>query len=305
MTARDPLFVADTVSPTDARLDLAALMAPSSGGAAVRAGAMYGPSALNVTGTSGMSYSVAGGHLVVDRGSSVGPYLGAIDGATTVSTTAAPGSGSRYDLICYQTHDAEQGDGDNAASLVVVQGTASGSPSIPSAPTGAVAIATALVPSGTTRTDTGVTINKVIPYTAARGAPVMVRNQTERDALTKYAGLMAYRLDTELMNVTDGSTWDNFGAVTVYGQSAPLKIKTGSTAGVTDGVGHLTVATGLTSIQMFVAMNGDAVANSNMTWSRVGAYSGGNVVLKAVRADTNAAIVGASVRYDWIAIGTA
>lgn len=306
MTARDPLFVPDVTSPTDARLALSGLMAPDTGGVAVRAGAFYGPSTFNITGTTGMSYSVAAGVAVVSRGASVGPYVGANDGATTVTTTAAPGSGSRYDLIYIKFPDVEQGDGDSNAVFGVVQGTAGGSPTVPtgSLPTGAVAIGQALVPSGTTRTDTGVTITKNIPYTVARGAPIPVRSQAERDALTKYAGLVARRLDTGLDNVTDGSTWDNHGAVTVLGQTAPLKLVLGTTAGVTDSLGHLTVDTGLSSISRFVAMNGDAVANANMTWSRVGAYSGGDVVLKAVLANTGASIVGASVRYDWMAVGT-
>jgi hypothetical protein len=300
---RDPLFVPDSTSPTDARIALGGLMAAGGGGVDVRTGALYGPTVFNVTGTSGMSYSVSAGVAIASRGASVGPYLGSNDGATTVTTTAAPGSGSRYDVIYLLFADVEQGDADSHAVFGVAHGTASGSPAEPSIPTGAVRIAKALIPSGTTRTDTGVTITKDVQYTVARGAPVPVRTQAERDAMTAYEGLVVRRLDNGLDNHYVGGGWDIFGALTVYGQSAPLKMRLGTTAGTTTSLGHLTISTGLTSIQMFVAMNGDAVANSNMTWSRVGAYSGGDVTLKAVQANTGSAIATAAVRYDWMAVG--
>lgn len=204
MTARDPLFVvgaagAGQTSPTEARLALAGLIAPSTG-AGARSGVLYGAgSPLAVTGTSGMSYSVAAGQAVADRGSTaLGSYLGSNDAAATVTTTAAPGTAgqSRYDVIWIRFPDAEQGDANSAAVLGVTQGTASASPTVPAIPTGALALAQALVPNGATRTDTLVTITQVAPWTVARGAAVPVRSSTERGALSTYSGLTAYRIDT-------------------------------------------------------------------------------------------------------------
>jgi hypothetical protein len=156
-----------------------------------------------------MNYSVAGGQAVVARGTAVGPYLGANDGAATVNTTAAPGSGSRYDLVWVQFPDVEQGDANSVGVLGVTQGTASGSPTKPygSVPAGALVLAEALMPTGTTRTDTGVTITQVAPWTVARGAAVPVRTQTERDALTLFDGLSVYRLDTHKIQVYSGIEW--------------------------------------------------------------------------------------------------
>jgi hypothetical protein len=306
VTARDPLFVPDVTSPTDARLALSGLMAPDSGGVAVRAGAFYGPSVFNVTGMAAMSYSVAGGVAVVTRGASVGPYIGANDGAFTVATTAAPGSGSRYDLIYIKFPDEEQGDPDSLAVFGVVQGTAGGSPTIPtgSLPTGAVAIATALVPSGTTQTDTGVTINKMIPYTVARGAPVPVRTQAERDAMTAYEGLVVRRLDNGLDNHYVDGGWEVFGAVTVHGQSAPMKLKSGSTVATTSGAGQVEIDTGLTSLSIVLATNGDGAAQPFGIVSTLPPHSGGEFIAKWTDGDAGAAIGGESVRTDWIAIGT-
>jgi hypothetical protein len=308
MTARDPLFVPDVTSPTDARLAMSGLMAAGSGGVAVRTGAMYGPSVFNVTGKSDMSYDVSGGVAVASRGASTGPYIGAIDGVTNVTTTAAPGSGSRYDIIYIQYPDVEQGDADSNVDFGVVQGAASGSPSVPTGdlPTGAVAIAQVLIPSGVTATNAGgVVITKNVPYTVARGAPVPVRDQAERDALTKYAGLVARRLDTGLDNITDGTSWDNFGAVTVHGQSAPLKLKYGSDVSTTSAAGQVQIDTGLTTLLVVMFVNGDGGAHPNAVLSRVGDYSGGEFIVKWVDGDSGSAIGSSSARTDWLALGVA
>lgn len=308
MTARDPLFVPDVTSPTDARLALSGLMAAGAGGVDVRTGALYGPSVFNVTAKSDMSYDVSGGVAIASRGASTGPYIGAIDGVTNVTTTAAPGSGSRYDIIYVQYPDVEQGDPDSNVDFGVVQGTASGSPSVPtgSLPTGAVPIAEVLIPSGATGTNGGgVSINKNVKYTVARGAPVPVRNQAERDALTKYAGLVARRLDTGLDNITDGTSWDNFGALTFSGQSSPLKVKSGSNVSTTSPAGQVVIDTGLTSLLVVMFCNGDGGAQPNGVVSRVGGYSGGSFTAKWVDGDSGSAIGSSSVRTDWLAIGAA
>jgi hypothetical protein len=198
VAARDPIFVGGGVtSPTDARLAVAGLLAAGSTAGAARPGIMYGPGGpFGVTGTSTMAYSVAAGQGVVVRSASGGAYVGGNDGAVTVTTTASPPSGSRYDVIYLQFVDTELDGATSVGQLGVVQGTNSGSPTVPAVPTGAIAIATALVPSSASRTDTGVTITQVAPYTAARGGVVPFRSATEQSAATVYEGFPAYRLDT-------------------------------------------------------------------------------------------------------------
>lgn len=217
MAAKDPLFVvgaagAGQTSPTEARLALGGLVAPGSGGVAVRAGVFRGPGNPGlVTGTGSMAYSVAAGQFAAQRSAAtLGAYLGANDGSTTVATTAAPGTvgQSRWDLIWIRFPDAEQGDANSAATFGVTQGTASGSPSKPtgSVPDGALILAEALVPQGTTQTSS-LTITQVAPWTVAAGATVPVRSQTERDAITSYAGARAFRIDTGRTEEHDGSGW--------------------------------------------------------------------------------------------------
>jgi hypothetical protein len=143
-----------------------------------------------------MAYSVAAGQGVVVRSASGGAYIGGNDGPYTAPTTASPPSGSRYDVIYLQFVDTELDGATSIGQLGVVQGTASGSPTAPAVPTGAIALAQALVPSSASRTDTGVTITQVAPYTAARGGVVPFRSATEQSAATAYESFLGYRLDT-------------------------------------------------------------------------------------------------------------
>jgi hypothetical protein len=209
VTARDPLFVSGAVtSATEARLGLAGLLAAGSTAGAARPGIMYGPgNPFAVSGTSTMAYSVAAGQGVVVRSASGGAYIGGNDGTVTVTTTASPPSGSRYDVIYLQFVDTELDGSTSAGVLGVIQGTSSGSPTAPAVPTGAIAIAQALVPSSASRTDTGVTITQVAPFTAARGGVVPFRSATEQSAATAYESFLGYRLDTNLLEYHNGSEW--------------------------------------------------------------------------------------------------
>ncbi|WP_088320299.1 hypothetical protein [Kineosporia sp. R_H_3] len=216
MAARDPLFVvgpagAGQTSPTEARLALSGLVAPASGGVDVRTGVFWGPGMTTlVSGTAAMTYSVAAFQAVANRGTAaLGPYLGANDATATVITGAAPGTvgTKRIDVIWIRFPDAEQGDADSTAVLGVTQGTAAASPTVPSIPTGALALARAEVPQGTTRTDSGVTFTQVAPYTSAAGAPIAIRSSTERAALTQFDGLLIYRIDTGRYEVSVGGNW--------------------------------------------------------------------------------------------------
>lgn len=83
---------------------------------------------------------------------------GGADGATTfpitsgtVTTSAAPASGSRIDLIWARQNDPSKGDADNLVTVGVTQGNAAPTPVAPALPAGAVELARALVPSGATR----------------------------------------------------------------------------------------------------------------------------------------------------------
>lgn len=194
-------------SAEEARLADGGLLAVGSGGlVSTRTGVLVGPGATAlVTGTSStgtMRYSVAAHHWVTNRGVvSDGVYRGAAETAKLVDTTAAPGTGSRIDIVWVKQNDAGSTIAADATSVPVygcTQGTSStGTPSPPTIPTGAEELARATVLAGATRTDDGtkVTISQTARITVARGAPVPVRSKTERDGLDKYVGLTVIRLD--------------------------------------------------------------------------------------------------------------
>ncbi|KUM41192.1 hypothetical protein [Arthrobacter sp. EPSL27] len=218
MTANRGLFVRNNgavgTTPIEGRLVLGSLVAENSPGVP-RQGLLDQRNATPVTGTANMSYNVAAITPVLNRATNEGVYMFTLTGTTNVATTAAPGTGSRYDLIYVKQNDLDKGDATNTAVLAVLQGTAStGTPTKPyaSLPAGAYVLAEALVNSGATATNGAqVTITQVWRYTALRGAPIPVRNKTERDEITPGAlavGVSIRRLDVSLPTMDAIERWD-------------------------------------------------------------------------------------------------
>lgn len=224
-------------TPTEARLALAGLVAENSPGVP-RSGLLFQSAANVVSGTTGMDYDVAPCYPVVSRAASDGVYVFSLTGTTTVSTTVAPATGSRWDLVFVKQNDTTKGDPDNLPIVGVVQGVASSTPTKPygSVPEGALVLAEVSVAAGATSTSSsGVTITQVWRHTSMRGAPVPVRNKTERGELSAYVGAEVVRLDVGGMTQTfNGSKWH--GSVSAGGTfSVPAVVNGG-------GSGNLVVA---------------------------------------------------------------
>lgn len=250
--------------PTEARKALAGLLVPSSVSGA-RQGILAAPgSPLLVTGTASWQYSVNAGHLASSRSDADGVVLFGNDGtALTPAVAAAPGSGSRWDLIYLRHQDIDAGGGETSAATVdVISGIAAGSPVKPTPPAGAVVLAEAQVFSGATSTNhANVTItNVMVTKTVARGGVVPVDNQAQRDALATYPGLVAVRLDTGEIERYSGSWGLPIGRGGYLGKGVgpaaqtdytTLAVVTSVTLGVTAGrkyeVGGYLVGTQLTA----------------------------------------------------------
>jgi len=138
--------------------------------------------------TPAMTVQVAAGTAVVqgDDQAFQGKYLCREENATTgVAIAAAPGSGTRYDLVVLKVNDPNAGGaaGDNAV-ITVVTGTASGSPVDPAVPNSALVLARVTVASGT-----GTITNAMI--TDLR-VPARVENATApAGSVMPYAGTTA------------------------------------------------------------------------------------------------------------------
>lgn len=237
MTAYRGLYVPLTAdgtgtTPLEARLALAATIAQNSPGVP-RAGLLFQGNNNVVAGTGNMSYNVAPCSPVIVRSANDGVYTMALVGTTNIITTAAPASGSRWDLIFVKQNDVSRGDGDNAPVLGVVQGIAASTPAKPyaSVPEGAYVLAEAEVKVGATATNGAqVTITQMWRHTAMRGAPIPVRNTTERGEITAYTGAKIIRLDQRAIEqVYTGSEW--YGSMSASGTMPIAGIPNGDSTG--------------------------------------------------------------------------
>jgi hypothetical protein len=206
------------VSAAEARLDDAGLIAVQGPTALdTRTGVMVGPgSTALVTGTGStapMQYAIAPHHWITSRGVATdGVYRGANETTQLISTTAAPGSGSRIDIIYEKQGDAASTISPDATTTPVygvVQGASStGTPVAPAIPVGAIELARATVAAGATATNgAGVTISQTARQTTTRGGLILLRAASELSALTTYPTLQALELDTGRRRWHDGTRW--------------------------------------------------------------------------------------------------
>lgn len=190
----------------EARLADAGLFAEN--GPGIPRSGLLNPGTPNVvTGTGTMNYAIAPCKPVLNRVTNEGVYRWSIDAATTVPTTAAPGSNSRIDIIWTKQNDQSKGDADNLAIVGCSQGVAAPVPSAPTIPVGALELARATVPALVTGTSSA-SITQTFQYTALRGAPVPVRNDAERGTGLA-VGSRVKRLDTTALveEEWDGTAW--------------------------------------------------------------------------------------------------
>ncbi|UIW13273.1 minor tail protein [Arthrobacter phage Crewmate] len=219
MTANRGLFVRNNggvgTTPIEGRLALAGLVFENAPGIP-RSGLLDQKAATVVSGAANMSYNVAPITPVVHRATGEGVYIFTLTGTTNVPTDAAPGTGSRWDLIYVKQNDLDKGDADNAAIVAVQKGTPGVSPTKPYAdlPAGALVLAEAQVNAGASGTNgAGVTITQVWRYTALRGAALPIRNKAERDEITGPAkGMAIVRLDCDdWLQEYNGTAWTFVG----------------------------------------------------------------------------------------------
>jgi len=152
------------------------------------------------TATASGSVVIAAGAGVI--GSTVGAGVSeAINpGAVTldVFTLNPVGGLPRNDIIVW----------DSATRLLaVVVGTPNATPSDPTVANTKLPLAR-LRHAASTTTIPIAKIDDIRPLTAPVGTPIMVRNATERNALAAYDGLQVYRLDTHVVEIYTGASWD-------------------------------------------------------------------------------------------------
>lgn len=173
----------------------------------------------------GMSWDVMPSESVIPRTASEGVYTPTLTGVNNVTTIAAPATNSRWDLLYIKQNDTAKGDADNQAVLGVIQGTAAASPSKPtgSLPSGAMVLAESRIFAGTSAVLEGSnTTAQVWRHTAARGAPIPVRDATERAEITMPAiGQQVSRLDQNgRIETWNGTVWWYIGQTWSFNRGA-------------------------------------------------------------------------------------
>jgi hypothetical protein len=199
------------VDSVDLRKDLAGLIVRDTAGNA-RPGVF--PRHVNslVSGTAAtapMAVNVAAFEGVSVRGG--GPLFMSNDGVASATITTAPGSNSRIDVVIFrQKENGYNGfaDGVSAPVIEVVAGAPAASPTKPSlaAYPGAVELATVLVSAGNTSTSQ-MTITPTHQFTATSGGVLVFRNTTERTGFPLPESALCYMLDTDRIELFNGTTW--------------------------------------------------------------------------------------------------
>lgn len=224
---KDGKAVADAAGtdPRSARKAMSGLIAINADGVP-RSGIFPQKEVLIVVGSqAGMTYRVKPfeGAMIRDAGGSDGVVLYANDAITDVSTSPAPSTGSRWDLVYVQYPESTTDSTSSKPVLGVVQGTASGTPSKPSAllPASSYVLAESLVSAGNSTT-LDASISQVWRFTAARGTAISVRNQLERDEIAAFPGLRVTRLDNGTTEKFTGAKWIREDSTKiVYGAAVP------------------------------------------------------------------------------------
>jgi hypothetical protein len=286
------------VSAQEARVDDGGLIAVQGPGALdVRTGVMIGPGATGVvTGTAStapMRVAIAPHHWVTSRGSANGPYRGANEASRTVDIAAAPGSGTRTDVVYVKQNDATAGvpspDATTGEFYGVVTGTVgAGKPTLP---VGAEELATVAVSAGATATNgAGVLITNTARLTNARGAPIPVRTIAERDALPKWVGLtVQFVADAGIflagtVHTWNGTYWRQLGPAVIGVYDAPWPEAPGDFTANPQVLTRFTVPdpSGVfyrAQVHCRVEIGTAAVAGANTRWDLHVGYGGsGNTV---------------------------
>lgn len=176
-----------------------------------------------VTSSATMNVSVARFQGVAVR--DAGVVLLSNDGPTNVLVGTAPASNSRLDVIYAKQNDASSTvtvpDANNTPVFGVLAGVASATPVRNPAglPAGALELATILVPSTATATNSaGVVITQTAQFTAAAGGVVPFRTTAERDAFSAAGGARGYVIANKAEYTRDGVIWAPSGVAMAGGK---------------------------------------------------------------------------------------
>lgn len=166
--------------------------------------------AVTANGTPNMTVNVGAGTVFIagTEGTKQGTYFCQNDAVKNLTITASDPTLSRIDLVVAKVQDAAYSGATNAWSLVVVTGTAAGSPVAPATPANAVILAQIAVGGGVTSISSGLISDKR-PYASALGGVQLATSATRPNPT--YQGQLIFELDTNNVLKNNGTNWHQLG----------------------------------------------------------------------------------------------
>lgn len=163
------------------------------------------------TGSPSMQVTVGSGICYVPgtQSSTQGVYACINDANANLTVTTAHGSLTRIDTIVARVYDTQYSGGTDVYALEIIAGTASASPTAPTLPDNCLALYNITVGAAVTSIVNG-NLSDLRYWATAVGGIYVVRNQTERDAITGHPTTyapMAIRTDTGALEAKINGTW--------------------------------------------------------------------------------------------------
>jgi hypothetical protein len=238
--------------------------------------------------TAPMRVAVAKAGFVTQRAGGDGVAFWSNDGSIFVTITK-PGSNSHYVTVYAKHNDTASGDANNTPIIDVVTGAASATPSEAALPAGAIKLATILVPSTATSSQSaGVVITNTYAMTAMRGGTVVVRNATELAAWTPRDGVLAKQLDNNAL-------WERTAGAWVRRTNGAIETLTG------DAVGRVVVTHGLGKVptSATVTICDDTPAIGHLLKANVDDFTSTTFRVRFYRMDTMTNFASNPVKFAW------
>jgi hypothetical protein len=167
------------------------------------------------TGSPSMAVLVRSGVAWVpgSEAGSQGAYGVLNDADVTLSITAAHPTLPRIDIVAFKVQDTQYSGATNSCSLVVVTGTAAGSPTAPAAPANSIVLANVAIAAAVSSiVNANITDKRV--WLAGAGGVMVCTSGTRPASGTVGVGQLIYESDTTKIYRTDdgGATWSELSA---------------------------------------------------------------------------------------------
>jgi hypothetical protein len=219
----DPLWINVSASGTpsytarEARTGLAALNQYDGRALGARRGIRPGPTNVIAYANPTVTVNAHVGTADPALTSLQGPYLYALVTAEN-HTAGAATTNPRKDIVVIRIYDHDEDSlGMRIGQSELIAGTPAPSPSEPAVPTNAFKIATLDVPNIAGGGLGSAVITQNYPFSVAAGGVLPTRSATEEGAITPYAGMVTFRLDSGLFVVRNqtNSAWRYLGEIFV------------------------------------------------------------------------------------------